>query len=231
MSLLREYIRELLSEMAAPRQSDLEQVYYHGTPKEENAKSIMATGINAPDLSTRSGYLKPVEGKVYITPKISYASIYAIGGSMAGHKVSDWMIKDYGQYGYVFVIDGQQLKDIQPDEDSIGEMISNGEADWLDDLARDALEYEDYDDEGQDLGYNGLYDAVMGGEYDAWASAGKIVLDSMTDEQKLELIDLGAHVAHTGNLMPKETWRFDRNLTVELAKDGSNFFDLAERIQ
>ena len=231
MKLLREYIRELLSEMAAPRQSDLEQVYYHGTPKEENAKSIMATGINVPDLSTRSGYLKPVEGKVYITPKISYASIYAIGGSMAGHKVSDWMLKDYGQYGYVFVIDGQQLKDIQPDEDSIGEMISNGEADWLDDLARDALEYEDYDDEGQDLGYNGLYDAVMGGEYDAWASAGKIVLDSMTDEQKLELIDLGAHVAHTGNLMPKETWRFDRNLTVELAKDGSNFFDLAERIQ
>ena len=231
MKLLREYIRELLSEMAAPRQSDLAQVYYHGTPKEENAKSIMANGINAPDLSTRSGYLKPVEGKVYITPKISYASTYAIGGSMAGHKVSDWMLKDYGQYGYVFVIDGQQLKDIQPDEDSVGEMISNGEAYWLDDLARDALEYEDYDDEGQGLGYNGLYDAVMGGEYDAWASAGKIVLDSMTDGQKLELIDLGAHVAHTGNLTPKEVWRFDRNRTIELAKDGSNFFDLAERIQ
>ena len=217
--------------MAAPRQSDLERVYYHGTPKEENAKSIMTNGISTPDLSTRSGPLKPVEGKVYITPKISYASIYAIGGAMAGSEVSPWMLKDYGQYGYVFVIDGQQLKDIQPDEDSVGEMISNGEEDWLDDLARDSLEYEDYDDEGQDLGYNGLYDAVMGGEYDAWASAGKIVLDSMTDGQKLELIDLGAHVAHTGNLMPKEVWRFDRNRTIELAKDGSNFFDLAERIQ
>ena len=231
MNLLREYIRELLSEMPAPRQSDLEKVYYHGTPKEENAKSIMANGIKVPDLSTRSGYLKPVEGKVYITPKISYASIYAIGGSMAGHKVSEWMLKDYGQYGYLFVIDGQQLKDIQPDEDSIGEMIYNGEADWLDDLARDELQYENYDDEGQDLGYNGLYDAVMGGEYDAWAAAGKIVLGSMTDEEKLELIDLGAHIAHTGNLMPKEVWRFDRNRTIELAKDGSNFFDLAERIQ
>jgi hypothetical protein len=228
MKLLRVYIRELLSEMAAPRQSDLERVYYHGTAKKENAKSIIANGINPPDLSTRSGYLKPVEGKVYITPKISYASIYAIGGDMAGRKVPDWILKDYGQYGYIFVIDGQQLKDIQPDEDSVGEMISNGEVDWLDDLARDVLEYEDYDDE---VGYNGLYDAVMGGEYNAWAAAGKIVLDSMTDEQKLELIDLGAHVAHTGNLMPKETWRFDRNRTVELAKDGSNFFDLAERIQ
>ena len=234
MKLLREYIRELLSEMAAPRQSDLEQVYYHGTPKEANAKSIMANGIKVPDLSTRSGNLKPVEGKVYITPKISYASIYAIGGSIAGSKASEWMLKDYGQYGYLFVIDGQQLKDIQPDEDSIGEMIFNGvetQEDWLDDLARDELQYEDYDDDDQDLGYNSLYDAVMGGEYDAWAAAGKIVLGSMTDEEKLELIDLGAHIAHTGNLMPKETWRFDRNLTVELAKDGSNFFDLAERIQ
>jgi hypothetical protein len=228
---LREYIRGMLSEMAAPRQSDLERVYYHGTPKEENAKSIMTNGINTPDLSTRSGPLKPVEGKVYITPKISYASIYAIGGDMAGSEVPDWMFKDYGRYGYVFVINGQQLKDIQPDEDSVGEMISNGEEGWLADLARDALEYEDYDDEGQDLGYNDLYDAVMGGEYDAWASAGKIVLDSMRDGQKLELIDLGAHVAHTGNLAPKEVWRFDRNRTIELAKDGSNFFDLAERIQ
>ena len=231
MKLLREYIRELLSEMAAPRQSDLEQVYYHGTPKEANAKSIMANGIKVPDLSTRSGNLKPVEGKVYITPKISYASIYAIGGSIAGIEAPEWMLKDYGQYGYVFVIAGQQLKDIQPDEDSIGEMISNGEADWLDDLARDAQDNEDYEDEGKGLGYNGLYYAVMGGEYDAWAAAGKIVLGSMTDEEKLELIDLGANIAHTGNLMPKETWRFDRNRTIELAKDGSNFFDLAERIQ
>ena len=71
-NLLREYIREILSEMAAPRQSDLAQVYYHGTPKEAYAKSIMANGIKVPDLSTRSGNLKPVEGKVYITPKICF---------------------------------------------------------------------------------------------------------------------------------------------------------------
>lgn len=231
MKLLREYVRELLTEMAAPRQSDLERVYYHGTPKEENANSIMANGIKAPDLSARSGYLKPVEGKVYITPQIGYASIYAIGGSLAGTEVSDWMLRDYGQYGYVFVLDGHQLKDIQPDEDSVGEMIYNGEVDWLDDEAREALEYEDYDDEGQDLDYNGLYNAVMGGEYNAWAAAGKIMLDILSDEQKLELIDLGAHVAHSGNLVPKEVWRFDRNKTIDLAKDGSNFFDLAERIE
>ena len=216
--------------MPAPRQSDLAQVYYHGTPKEENAKSIMANGINAPDLSTRSGYLKPVEGKVYITPKISYASIYAIGGDIAGSDASR-MIENYGQYGYVFVIDGQQLKDIQPDEDSVGEMVYNERYYWLDDLAEEYLMDEEYDDYGMDLGYRSLYHAIMGGEYDAWAAGGKILLDVMDDEQTFELIDDGAHVAHAGNLTPKETWRFDRNRTVDLAKDGSNFFDLAERIQ
>lgn len=224
---LQRLIREVLVEMATPRQSDLERVYYHGTPKSENAKSIMAHGINPPDLTGRSNYLTPVKGKVYITPKIDYATIYAIGGNVAGNKAPDWMLDSYGRYGYLFVIDGHQLSDIQPDEDSVGEMIYDGEIDWLNDLAEDVLEFENYDDDGVTLG---LYSAVMDGEYNAWAAAGKIVLDSMSNEQKLELIDLGAHIAHTGKLMPSETWKFDRNRTVDLARDGSNFFSLAERI-
>ena len=132
---LQRLIREVLVEMATPRQSDLERVYYHGTPKSENAKSIMAHGINPPDLTGRSNYLTPVKGKVYITPKIDYATIDAIGGNVAGNKAPDWMLDSYGRYGYLFVIDGHQLSDIQPDEDSVGEMIYDGEIDWLNDLA------------------------------------------------------------------------------------------------
>jgi len=230
MKHLRQYIRSILLEMAAPRQADLGAVYFHGTPSATNAESIMKVGIKVPDLSGRGGYLKPVEGKIYITPKISYAQVYAIGGDMAGSDASR-MIENYGQYGYVFVIDGQQLKDIQPDEDSVGEMVYNEEYYWLDDLAEEYLKDEEYDDYGMDLGYRSLYHAIMGGEYDAWAAGGKILLDVMDDEQMLELIDGGAHIAHTGNLLPKETWRFDRNKTPDLAKDGSNFFELAERIQ
>jgi hypothetical protein len=230
MKHLRQYIRSIIAEMAAPRQTDLDAVYYHGTPTTENAESIMAIGIKVPDLSAREGYMRPVDGKIYITPEIRYAQIYALGGDVAGSQ-NDWLTERYGQYGYVFAIDGQQLKDIQPDEDSVGEMVHNEEVEWLDDIARDVLEYEEYDDFDQDLGYGNLYDAVMGGEYDAWAHGGKIILDVLTDKQKLELIDLGAHVAHSGNLFPKETWRFDRDKMSDLARDGSNFFELAEKIQ
>ena len=110
-------------------------------------------------------------------------------------------------------------------------MVYNEELEWLDELAQDILKYEEYDDFGQDLGYSNLYDAIMGGEYDAWAAGGKVLLDEMSDDQKLYLLDFDAHVAHTGNLIPKETWRIDRGKTPELAKDGSNFFDVAERIK
>ena len=230
MKKLRQYIRQILIEMAAPRRVDLNTTYYHGTPKTENAMSIMANGIKPPDLSAHEGYLRPVEGKVYITPEIRYAQMYALGGDLAGTETSR-DIEKYGQYGYVFVIDGQQLKDIQPDEDSVGEMIYNEEYDWLNDLAEEYLKYEDYNDYGMDLGYRSLYHAIMGGEYDAWAAGGKILLDVMDNEQMLELIDDGAHIAHAGTLIPKQAWKFDRNKTINLAKDGSNFFKLAEQIK
>ena len=225
MQLLRKYIRQVLTEAVDTQP----KVYYHGTPSKEAAESILQSGIQPPDLSSRQGALTPVQGKVYITPDISYAQIYAIGGDLAGNDASR-MVENYGQFGYMFVIDGDKLGDIQPDEDSVGEMIHNEEVSWLDDMARYYLDEEPYDDEGQDLGYYSLYDAVMGGEYDAWATAGKFLLDEMSDSQKQKLVDAGAHIANTGVLIPSKAYRIDRNKTQQLKRDGSNFFDLAEEI-
>ena len=109
-------------------------------------------------------------------------------------------------------------------------MIHNEEFSWLSDMARYYLDEEPYDDEGQDLGYYSLYDAVMGGEYDAWATAGKFLLDEMSDSQKQKLIVAGAHIANTGVLIPSKAYRIDRNKTEQLKRDGSNFFDLAEEM-
>ena len=225
MNELRKYIRKVLTEVI----DTPTKVYYHGTPSKEAAESILRSGIQPPDLSSRQGVLTPVQGKVYITPDISYAQIYAIGGDLAGNDASR-MVKTYGQFGYMFVIDGNKLGDIQPDEDSVGEMIHDEEVSWLSDMARYYLDEEPYDDEGQDLGYYSLYDAVMGGEYDAWATAGKFLLDEMSDSQKQKLIDAGAHIANTGVLIPSRAYRIDRNKTQQLKRDGSNFFALAEEI-
>ena len=225
MNELRKYIRKVLTEVIDTQT----KVYYHGTPSKEAAESILRSGIQPPDLTSRQGALTPVQGKVYITPDISYAQIYAIGGDLAGSDALR-MVKTYGQFGYLFVIDGDKLGDVQPDEDSVGEMVHNDEVSWLSDMARYYLEEEPYNDEGQDLGYYNLYDAVMGGEYDAWATAGKFLLDEMSDNEKQKLIDAGAHIANTGKLIPSKAYRIDRRLTRQLKGDGSNFFDLAEEI-
>ena len=234
--------KKYLIEMATPRKSDIAKIYYHGTCKVSDIKSIIDNGINPPDLSrTPEHYLRPIVGKVYITPALRYAMIYCIGGDMAGHSFTE---KDLEKtpYGYLVVIDSQEIKDIQPDEDSIGKMIYNKKPEWLYNLARVELKYDDYeytytiedDDDGNEEETEetmGLLSAVEDGLSDAWAYAGKLMLHILTNNQKLRLISLGAHVAHTGKVGYTEIWKFDRRLTPELKKDGSNFFTLAERIK
>ena len=231
MKDLRQYIQNLLREMAAPSTDHPDTVYYHGTPIEKYAKSIMSAGeIKPPDLSNRSGPLRPVDGMVYITPSIATVQMYALGGDMAGHNTPE-LEKKYGRYGYVFAIASKDLINIHPDEDSIGEMIYNEEESWLNQMAKYYLEEEPYDDGGQMLGYRNLYDAVMGGEYDALATAGRYLVDVMSDEEKLSLIDMGANIAHEGPLKPMAVYRLDRRKSKLLKSDGSNFFDIAEKVK
>lgn len=48
---------------------------------------------------------------------------------------------------------------------------------------------------------------------------------------RLKLIDLGAHIAHTGSLKPKEAWAMPKTDNKMLKKNGSNFFKVAKRIK
>ena len=68
MSILNEL--ENYYKMAIPRDEDKLKTYYHGTSTDKAAKSILKNGISVPDLTTRSGSLRPMEGKVYITPNM-----------------------------------------------------------------------------------------------------------------------------------------------------------------
>jgi len=208
--------KRYIAEMAMPRDLDLKKTYYHGTSQKKAAQGILRKGISPPDLTTRKGLLRPLEGKVYITTNLRYSLIYALEGNVIGsdYQFSKW---DDEPIGYVFVIDGKQLKDIQPDEDSVGEMVHNKNPDWLYRLA-----------------YNNLSDStmrkIMDGEYAYWAKAGKVLNKKMTDKQKLELIDMGAHIAHTGALKPKELWIFDKKVDNQsFKKDASNFFRIAKK--
>ena len=79
---------------------------------------------------------------------------------------------------------------------------------------------------------NDLYDLATRNDFfslKAQAVAGKLLLELMTPEQELELISMGGHVAHAGKITPTQCWKIHKSKASQLKRDGSNFFQLAER--
>jgi len=205
--------------MPAPSSAQQTQTFYHGTPDEQAGQQILQQGLVIPpeEKAMQNGFMRPVAGKVYLTPSIQYALIYALGGDMAGHQLRpEWITKS--RYGYVFQINGADLQDVQPDEDSVGELLYHKNAPyWLQNMAE------------RRVAPNRLK-KLLDGEYAYFASVGKQLLRVMSPAQKAELMTLGGHVAHTGPTKPSAAWRVDRSRSQEFARDGSNFFQIAEKV-
>lgn len=238
-----------LNEMALPSNVTRTKKFYHGTSNENAGKAILRDGIKPPQIEVKRGpNMIPVPGKVYLTEHISYAIMYVIGGDMAGHQIPDSFIARNGRYGYLFEVSGSDLLDIQPDEDSIGQLYNT-----LDSIRSNGVEYalKHVSQSDKVLALNVWNDRpfanafmsffertatdaqikrVKQGEYQYFAASGKRVVSKMSDMMKQKLVDYGAHVAHEGVIYPNRSWRFDKLRTSELDRDGRNFFELAERI-
>ena len=211
----------MLQEMAVPNDQIKNMTFWHGTSNKENADAILRDGIKVSDVVSRSS-LTPVHGANYITPHIDYAAIYAIGGDFLGTDCAERNINNpkYGEHGYLFKIHGSQLKDVQPDEDSIGELIGTGKGpSWLHQMASKHLSDKTMRD-------------IKDGEYSVWARSGKTLVKKMTDAQKLDLImNHGTHVAHFGVLHPDEAYQIHRNDVKHINRDASNIFDYAKKVK
>lgn len=239
------------NEMASPAKHHLETRYFHGTSTHKAAKSIITSKkIAVPDLRGRDGSLKPIDGFVYMTPDESYAQIYALGGAIAG---TDYFESGRGSkedpYGFIFVIDNKDLVDIQPDEDSIGELIQTvyekKPSHWLVKMAKsylggrimanymskDELEYDDDGEGGFGDYYHNLtvFDAIIQGEYSAYAIGGKILLKYLSDKQKLDILDLGVHLSNKGSVGFSEVWRLEKSKAKLLKANGSNLEKLVDK--
>lgn len=77
-----------------------------------------------------------------------------------------------------------------------------------------------------------MYKAVKDGEVVFQATLGRLLLDRvLSDKEKLEILsEEEVHVAHTGSLRPDESWRIDKRDSARLESDGSNFFEIAEKV-
>jgi hypothetical protein len=215
MKTFNEFKKHLIMEAEAS-EAMKQMTFYHGTTRREAALGIAKDGIKPGAVKQAKGHLAPVAGKVYATPHIGYAQTYAMGGDIAG---SDHMMTHHKTepHGYVFAVHGDQLKHVQPDEDSVGEAIYHKKHGWLNHMANQHLT-------------DGQLRRVKDGEYAEFARSGKKLVKKMTDSQKLDVIHGGAHIAHEGELKPHAVYRIHHSKIPLLKSDGSNFFDHAEKI-
>jgi len=217
------------------RNPDSARLYYHGSTGEKTAGSAegaLKDGFLRGRAVQQRSKLAPVVGRVYLTPSVEYAQIYALGGVLAGRDIPPSSIERNGRYGYIFVVPETELRDPWPDEDAVGELVSDGL------LKEDTYRYrlgecprwlvrlaEYHLTPAQLTRMRSLY-----AEYADNAAVGKKLVKKMTPEQRAELVARGWAVASLGPVRFTEVWRIDKTRSAELREDGSNFFDIAERV-
>lgn len=238
--------RQIIDEMATPTDRVTARTYYHGTSDSEIGQKIVADGIlkspEIEDLNKRYGqsHLRPVEGRVYLSPSLRYAIIYALGGVFAGTDMPDSRRGKGGDYGYLFVVDGKSLTDVEPDEDTLGGLI--GKLSHL-----DPSEYDDHPELTAALRADpdlvarlaGMLPSyltptmlrnVKDGRYAWYAKAGKRLLKLLPPSIRVKVAELGSAIGAQSSVPWTSAWRIAKSRSAELKKDGSNFFEVAEKV-
>lgn len=229
----------------APTESVCARRYYHGTDREDLAKGIASSGIRPRSVTLvheerKRAKLSPVSGKIYLAADVGLAQIYALGGSMAGHPYPQSAWRGNGRWGYLFVLNGSDMCDVEPDEDAVGQAVER----YLDPRA-EVSEYDHWpemsraliEEPGRLRSIGAVAERVMtdrqrrqvrDGFMADLAAVGKKVVRALPADLRVWLVEHGASVAHAGSLVPVEAWRIDKARAVELRRDGANFFDVAE---
>lgn len=176
-----------LNEMAKPSLTHTKTLWFHGTSK-ENIDSIIKDGTIKPSKSVNKRtrrLMAPVYDKVYFTASVEEAVSYAYFRSSIDDPV------------YLIVIDGKSLKDVQPDEDIIADILQTENTvkgfEWLDRLAK-------YIDPKLYAKFQSM------GDYAYSVSLAKKVVKQLNDTQKIELINKGMKIAHSGEIKIAEVW-------------------------
>ncbi len=209
----------------------LSRDYYHATSEETSGESILKDDLIVPRPGKAGrGLMAPRKDFVYMSPQLYMAAIYALGGVFMGHEYPKDHWRGRGQYGYIFLVHKGDLVDVEPDEDDIGELavskIKRGPngftAEWNDGLGLLAIKHSSHD----------RLSRAEFGEAAYQSAIGKKILKYMSPEWKLELMnDSKINIANRGPVGFDAAWRLDKLRAPEIAEDGSNVLEIAERIK
>lgn len=121
---------------------------YHGT-NEKSGYSILQSGIITPSKGG-SGMMSPRHDMVYLSSTLDYSMHYTLGGEYKSIIDGSKWRKDSGDYGYMFLVDYNDIKgrDMLPDEDGLGMLMA------------EALGYKTYGIKEHLPKYNGLDSSV-----------------------------------------------------------------------
>lgn len=217
--LREQIVKESLVEMVMPREIDKSKVYYHGTKDKNSALKIAKEGLRPQDIEfLEKKYVIPdndeagqevdrqymsISGRVYLTEDLFSAIQYASPGS-------GFELKGNQAKGYVVVVSGNKIQDIEPDEDDVGSIILN-----IGNYVRSPKQYPlSFKIRAKHLiELHKIAIKYLGEEY--WKKffnepqVGKVILPHLSDGLKHTIIDIGGKVAHVGPIDIDEVWEFD----------------------
>lgn len=219
------------------------RIYYHGTSTQSFGEQIIKEGIIKPGNTNinRGSKLTPMIDMTYATPSIETACTYALGGIMMGVKTYETSLKN-GQFGFIFEIDSNSFTDIKPDEDFVGELIYFLEKNpnyytdemwlntkkWMNNNPSDVQFFLSL--AKSNLTDNQYRKCIRYDDYADFAVAGKKLNKILPNDFMKKIIQLGCPIANKGSLKISNAWKIDKNKSIEIKKDASNFFDIAEKV-
>lgn len=186
--VLKLVVVDRLMEMAEPTCPIKEKMWYHGT-NEEGAKGMMESGYLKPSSKVTAksrGAMDPVFNKIYLTADLNEAVRYALFRT------------DVDEVPYLIGVTGEALRDIQPDEDVIADLLQTDKTikgfEWLIPIAKRID--------------NKLYNLFKReGDYEYSVRLAKKMVNVLSDEQKIDLINKGMKIAHSGAIPVSHVWQ------------------------
>jgi hypothetical protein len=188
-------------------------IWYHGTSL-KNGLIIIGEGFIKPsEIVTKrtKRFMAPQYNSVYLTQSLNEALNYSHFRSPQG--INSCLI----------IINGKELQDIDPDEDTIADLIpdyvkdndGNHKFPWLVNLAQTYFPKELKK-------YNTM------GDYRYGTALGKKLMPMLSDKQKFELINVGKKIAHKGKVLIDSAWEIPFNLQ---EKDYPNFKRFSKQLK
>lgn len=230
--ILMEQYLNYLSESPPPTEEHKNTVWYHGTRNAQVINDMILKPGNLHDEKSLKSFT-PQYNRTYLTKDIEYALTYAYGGNFK-HNSPETFLKGFKEKNtkpYVCVVYGNQLKDIEPDEDIIATFVQRifyreEKRKDLTDIENRIAHYIQWN-----TNRSTLLKAID--DYGWGTKVGKTLLKKMPTDLKYDLIKWGNHIAEHGEVTIDEVWEMTMNVEEikQLQSDPFSFKKYGKRIR